>query len=198
MAMPTAFDPLVDLDGLWHTQLAERILPLPELPHAKYECADGRLFVSPTESGTNSYGEHELSHLIRDAARAAGLFVYGSVNLKFNPDRWIQPDVTILHELPETDEEDIWIPARLCTMVVEFVSPRSQKQDRINKPEICARGGIPYFMRVEIVRRLRHAKIELSVLEHGQYELIAEAISGQMLNAREPFPMSFDPRQLLP
>lgn len=37
MSMPAQFDPLVDLDGLWTTELADRYLPLPELPAARYE-----------------------------------------------------------------------------------------------------------------------------------------------------------------
>lgn len=48
MAMPATFDPLIDFDGLWTTDLAERYLPLPELPYARYQCIDGRLVVSPT------------------------------------------------------------------------------------------------------------------------------------------------------
>lgn len=55
MAMPIRFDPLVDLDGMWTTQFADRYLPLPELPDARYECIDGRLVMTPAEVGTNSY-----------------------------------------------------------------------------------------------------------------------------------------------
>lgn len=38
-----SFDPLVDLDGLWTTDLADRYLPIEGAPPAKYECADGKL-----------------------------------------------------------------------------------------------------------------------------------------------------------
>ncbi|MGC5334915.1 hypothetical protein [Micromonospora sp. DT62] len=41
MAMPMRFDPLVDLDGRWTTQFADRYLPLPELPDTRHECIDG-------------------------------------------------------------------------------------------------------------------------------------------------------------
>jgi len=50
-----AFDPLYDLAGAWTTALAERYLPLPELPRGRYECDDGRLVAAPTEASTNSY-----------------------------------------------------------------------------------------------------------------------------------------------
>ncbi|MEQ4305216.1 Uma2 family endonuclease [Plantactinospora sp. B6F1] len=198
MAMPAQFDPLVDFDGMWTTQLADRYLPLPELPTARYECIDGRLVMTPAEVGANSYGEMTLAHLLRPAAQAAGFYVYGPVNLTFELRQWIQPDVTILHALPQTDEEDKWVPVRLCTMAVEFVSPGSRKQDFVDKPKRCAEGGVPYFMRVEIVRRLRHASVEFFTLTDGAYQRTAEAVCGQRLRASEPFEIDFDPRELLP
>lgn len=198
MAMPAAFHPLVDLDGLWTTALADQFLPLPEVPVAKYECIDGRLVVSPTEVGVNSYGEIRLARLIAPAAEAAGLYVYGSVNLTRNPGTWIQPNVTVLHTLPRTDEEDKWIPVGFCTMVVEFVSKGNRRQDFVNKPQRCAEWGIPYFMRVELVRQLGHASVDLFKLRDGEYQLLAAGISGQSFETAEPFPMSFEPRQLLP
>src|SRR6266699_2453762 len=152
MAMPIAFDPLIDLDGIWTTTLADRYLPLPDLGAVKYECVNGRLVMSPTEVLSNSFGEMALGQLIGPAARTAGFYLTGPVNLTFNPGTWIQPDVTVLHALPETEYEDKWVPAGLCTMAVEFVSKGSRQQDFVNKPERCAKAGIPYFMRVVVIR----------------------------------------------
>jgi Uma2 family endonuclease len=198
VAMPASFDPLVDLDGLWTTKLADDFLPDPRMPAAKYECIDGRLIVTPTEVGVNSYGELEFAHLIKPAAKKAGFFVYGAVNLTLQPGTWIQPDVTILHEVPQSDEQDKWIPITLCTMAVEFVSPGSRRQDYVNKPQRCASGGVPYFMRVELVRRLRHASVELLKLVDGEYRPLTSAVAGQRFGTAEPFEMDFDPRDLLP
>ncbi|MPZ28073.1 MAG: Uma2 family endonuclease [Micromonosporaceae bacterium] len=197
-AMPAEFDPLIDLDGLWTTRLADDYLPDPRFPAAKYECINGRLIVSPTEVGANSWGEIKLARLVAPAAEAAGYYVYGTVNLTFHPGKWIQPDVTVLHSLPETDEEDKWVPAGLCTMAVEFVSPGSRQQDYVNKPEQCARGGVAYFMQVEIVRRTRHASVTLLKLVDGGYQAVAAAKAGQRFEAGEPFEMRFDPAELLP
>ncbi|SBT49288.1 Uma2 family endonuclease [Micromonospora auratinigra] len=198
MAMPHKFDPLYDLDGMWTTQLADRYLPLPELPNARYECIDGRLVMTPAETGTNSYAEGELLHLLKPGAKAAGYYVYGQVNLTFSPDRWIQPDLTVLHAVPETEWEDRWIPVQLCTMVVEFVSPGSRRQDFVDKPRRCAEAGVPYFMRVQLVRRLRHVEVEFLTLDDGGYVSTARAVSGQRLKLDLPFPIDFDPVELLP
>lgn len=200
MAMPVEFDPLVDLNGLWTTQLAERYLPLLDLPEAKYECIDGRLVVSPTEVNSNSRGGMKLGQLITPAAEAAGFSVSGPVNLTFGPGRWIVPDVTVLHTLPQNDEEDLWVPASYILMPVEFVS-RSQdarKRDFVDKPRRCAEAGIPYFMRIQIVRRLRSAEVELLKLVDGKYEAFAGAAGGHEFATSEPFEMRFTPRDLVP
>ncbi|GAB3855465.1 hypothetical protein GCM10029963_50290 [Micromonospora andamanensis] len=58
---------------------------------------------------------------------------------------------------------------------------------------------MPYFMRVEISRRLRHAAVELFTLgKLGRYDTLAKAVSGDRLRADEPFPIDFDPADLLP
>jgi Uma2 family endonuclease len=191
------FDPLVEFVGMWNTRLAEHYLPVPELPGAKYECVDGRLIMTPSEGLSNTYGESRLIRLLGSATDAAGLYITTTVNLAFSPGKWIQPDVTVLHELPRDDQGDIWIPSELCTMVVEFVSRSSRSRDRIDKPAICAAGGIPYFMRVEIARPLRHVEVKLHKLVDGRYEQIAIALAGQVFHAEEPFPMEFAPKDLL-
>lgn len=196
MAAP-AFDPMVDFDGVWNTRLAERYLPLPELPTARYECVDGRLFVSPAEAFSNTYGESELGALLRPAARAAGFFLANTANVAFTPDTWIQPDLVILHSPPTTPGEDKWVPVRLCTLVAEFVSPSSRSRDRIDKVDICAAGGVPYFLRVEIARQIRHVSVELLKLVDGRYEPLAAALAGQLFEAAEPFAMRFAPEDLL-
>lgn len=196
-ALLKEFDPFVDFDGLWTTRLADDYLPDPRLPAAKYECIDGRLVLSPTEAWGNSYGESGLVALIRPAARAAGLYVSGPVNLTFHPGAWIEPDITVLHTQPADEFERRWVPVRLCAMAVEFVSPSSRK-DLIDRPALCAQAGVPYFMRVELNLDLRYVSISLLKLADGAYRSLATGVGGQPFEAKEPFAMSFDPAELLP
>ncbi|MFI7283470.1 Uma2 family endonuclease [Micromonospora chersina] len=199
MAMPQRSDPLDDFDGLWTTALADRYLPPLDLPDARFECRDGRLVMTPAEAIGNSFGEIKLARLLSPAAEAAGLYVCGPINLTFDPRNWIQPDLTVLHTLPQTDLEDRWVPVRYCTMAVEFVSPASRRQDFLEKPQRCAKAGVPYFMRVEIVRRLRSVSVELySRHDRSGYRLLAKAAAGERLTADLPFPIDFDPADLLP
>ncbi|MEV4491778.1 Uma2 family endonuclease [Micromonospora coxensis] len=199
MAMPQSFDPLHDLDGQWTTTLADRHLPPRDLPHARFECLDGRLVMTPAEAGANSFGEAKLIRILGPAAEVGGLYVYGPVNLTFDPRTWIQPDITVLHTVPKTDDEDRWVPVRYCTMAVEFVSPASRHQDHLHKPRRCAEAGVPYFMRVEIVRRLRQVSVQLLALDDGSaYRKVVEARVGQRFRSELPFPIDFDPVELLP
>ncbi len=191
------FDPLVEFAGMWNTRLAERYLPIPELPGAKYECVDGRLIMTPGEGFSNTYGEGELLALLRPAARAAGLYVATTANLTFLPDRWLQPDLAILQTPPRTPHEDTWVPAELCTMVVAFTSPSNRVSRRVDKPHVYATGGVPYFMQVEIARQVRHVSVELRKLVDGRYERIAAALAGQLFESKEPFPIRFAPEELL-
>jgi Uma2 family endonuclease len=191
------FDPLVEFVGMWNTRLAERYLPIPELPGAKYECVDGRLSVTPSEAFSNAYGESRLVRLLGEAAEPSGLIVTTTLNLAFTPDTWIQPDVAVLHTPPRDEHEEVWVPAELCTMAVEFVSPSSRKRDRIDKPDLCASAGIPYFMRIEIVRKLRHVEVKLYKLDDGTYRQIEGALAGAEFKADEPFPIQFAPEDLL-
>jgi Uma2 family endonuclease len=191
------FDPLVEFVGMWNTRLAERYLPIPELPGAKYECVDGRLFVTPSKAFSNTYGETRLARLLGPAADAAGLYITSTVNLIVHPEKWIQPDLTVLHTPPRDDDEDKWVPAELCTMVVEFVSPSSRRRDRIDKPAICAAAGVPYFMHVEMVRKLHHVSVTLYKLDDGNYRQIEGALAGAEFKADEPFPIQFAPEDLL-
>ena len=52
-------------------------------------------------------------------------------------------------------------------------------------------------MRIELVRRIGHAHVELHKLVDKAYSPIQAAIAGQRFTADTPFDMDFDPRELL-
>jgi Uma2 family endonuclease len=193
------FDPLREFFGMWNTKLAERYLPLPELPSARYECVNGSLIVSPYERSANSRAAYKLGRYFDEPAHAAGFIVFGSINLTFSPGRWIEPDVTVLHRVPDNDEDDLWVPAQYCTLPVEIISRSSRRRDRIDKPALCAQVGIPFFMQIEVVRRL--GQVTVTLLELGgdrRYETVAQAANGQRFEMKAPFECAFDPADLLP
>ncbi|AHI00227.1 hypothetical protein GCM10010174_83340 [Kutzneria viridogrisea] len=193
MSLAVTFDPITDLAGLWTTDLAERYLPDPGLPPAKYECVDGKLVVSPYEAGPNVYAADEMRGLLKPAARAAGLRIYTTVNLRMTPQRWIQPDLTVMRSpIP-----DVWADAGDAVLVGEFVSPSSVTRDRVDKPLLCAQAGIPFYLHGEVSLRTRTATLRFFRLVDGEYEQVALAHTGDLFEITEPFPVSFDPVALL-
>ncbi|WP_246843410.1 Uma2 family endonuclease [Allokutzneria sp. NRRL B-24872] len=188
-----SFDPLVEFAGVWTTDLAERYLPLPDAPPMKYECLDGNLIMSPREAGPNGYAMLELGALMRGPARDAGYRVYPAVNLRFDRDRWIEPDLTVLLE----PCPDVWVENMNVLLVGECISPSSKRRDRLDKPAMCAEAGIPYYLLCQADLRQRFVSLELSRLEDGEYQVIAEAVSGKQFETDAPFALSFDPIELL-
>ena len=189
-----AFDPLVDLDGLWTPELAERYLPIPGMPPAKYECLDGKLIVSPYEGTANAYAADELRHILRNPARSAGYTAYTTVNVVIDQQRWIEPDLAVLRK---PGHGKVWVPSANVVLVGECVSFSSRKNDRVDKPTRCAEAGIPYFMRVEVSYPKQRVEVELLRLEDGEYQVLAKALDGQRFETELPFPVSFDPAELL-
>jgi Uma2 family endonuclease len=186
------FDPLIDLDGLWTVELAQRYLPIDGMPPTRYEAAEGRLRMSPREGSANSWATAELIGILRPCARAAGHAVYSALNVRTALSGWIEPDVVILQQ---PVRQQTWIEAEQVLCPVEVISPSSYHRDRIDKPAICAALGIPYYMHIEI--RSEDVLIELLRLAGGKYVRHAHALAGQTFETTEPFPFSFDPAELL-
>ncbi|BBX97987.1 Uma2 family endonuclease [Mycobacterium lacus] len=190
--IPRPFDPLIDLDGLWTVELAARYLPIDGMPPVRYEAEEGRLVMSPREGSANSWAAVRLVFELDAGARAAGYAVYSALNLRTDPKGWIEPDLIIL-KTPVRDQT--WFEHDQVLCPVEIVSRSSRRRDRIDKPATCARLGIPYFMRVEILRD--ESLVEMLRLDGDRYVAHAKALSGQTFEITEPFAASFDPQVLL-
>ncbi|SCG55885.1 Uma2 family endonuclease [Micromonospora halophytica] len=212
MLLTRGVEPVPDLDGRWTIQRAERHLRVGELAGARHECVDGRLMVRPFPPATESIAMAGLASAFVPAAEATGRHVFGRVNLTFSPTCWIQPDVTVLHTLPASDEEERWVPAALCTMAVEFVrrgapparrgagpQPAEDRVDRVDRRRRCAEAGVPWFLRVALDRRPHRMTAELfRRTDGGGWAPAARAVGGQRLRVRAPFPIDFAPARLLP
>ncbi|MFD7155395.1 Uma2 family endonuclease [Kribbella sp. NPDC059898] len=187
-----SFDPLVDLDGLWTIELARRYLPIDGMAPARYEATDGRLAISRREGSELGWAAPALLWHLAPKASAAGHALYLGLNVRTEPTGWIEPDLVLLHQ---PVRQQTWIEAEQVLCPIEIISPSSFHRDRIDKPAVCAALGIPYYMHVEI--RPNDVLIELLRLAGGEYVLEAQARSGQLFTADEPFAFSFDPADLL-
>ncbi|MDA3646150.1 hypothetical protein LZ318_29660 [Saccharopolyspora indica] len=68
----TPFDPLAAFAGSWTTKLAERYLPVPDAPPAKYECLDGTLILTPHGGVDVPFARWTLGKLLEAAAAERG------------------------------------------------------------------------------------------------------------------------------
>jgi Uma2 family endonuclease len=186
------FDPLMDLDGLWTVELAQRYLPIEGMPPARYEAVAGRLRMSPREGSANSWAALRLAFQLDAPARTAGHAVYSALNVRTGLSGWIEPDLVVLRQ---PVRQQTWIEAEQVLCPIEIISPSSYHRDRIDKPAVCAQLGIPYYMHVEIYSD--DVQIELFRLAGGRYLKHAEAKARQILETAEPFAFSFDPAELL-
>jgi hypothetical protein len=76
------------------------------------------------------------------------------------------------------------------------MSPNHKRRDRIERPDVYARSGVPYFMRVEF--RGEDPVIFLHELTGKQeYRPIAVAAAGTRFAMREPFSFDTDPADLV-
>jgi Putative restriction endonuclease len=191
------FNPLVEFAGMWNMRLAEDFRAFLGARFGKWECIHGRLVVAPpTEASNNSWGEAQLAGLLGSSARRGGFFVYLSLNMAFDPDTWLQPDLNVLHRVPAVGDRKTWVPADHFTMPIEFVSVSTKHRDEHGKPQLLASAGVPYYMIVEIDPMERTVAVTQLKLSDGRYREIARATEG-VFTMVEPFEVSFDVAELL-
>lgn len=78
--------------------------------------------------------------------------------------------------------------------VVEIVSPSTHPQDRIIKPQLYADTGIPVYLRVELEPK---PHVIVSELGRKRYAQTMTVTAGERTTIRCPFPMAFDPAELI-
>jgi Uma2 family endonuclease len=81
-------------------------------------------------------------------------------------------------------------------LAAEIVSAHNHQRDYRDKPRIYAEAAIPTFLRIELTGAAP-PHVEVFRLSGGAYTLVAKASAGQTLDLAEPFPVTFDPGQLL-
>lgn len=188
------FDPLIDLDGLWTPELAERYLPISGVPPAKYECLDGKLIMRPREGSAATFAVSELGQRMKPAASSNGHHFYLAVNLLLGVQKWIEPDFAVL---TRSGRGRVWIPPEDVLLVGECMSPAGRRNDRTRRPAQCSEANIPYFMRLEVNYADAQVDVELLRLEGSRYRPQARGSDVESFETDLPFPLAFDPAELL-
>ncbi|MER7280879.1 Uma2 family endonuclease [Dactylosporangium sp. NPDC000244] len=116
-----------------------------DLEDMRRELHDGVLLGFPPPSVGHQRVERDLllhlSHGQMEAIPGIGI-VIDDANYRI-------PDISVLRPGAEVDESANEQAAAIVQIVVEIVSPTSADTDRVVKPKVYARAGIPEYWRVE-------------------------------------------------
>jgi Uma2 family endonuclease len=123
----------------WTADALER---LPE--EFRYEVTEGKLVIGPAaKTPWHSKTQMRLCNLLR----ARGRLAYREQGVVIGPGEICTCDVGVFRGPPS--EDAAYHPAREFDLVIEVVSPDSQRADREVKPGRYAAGGIHEYWRVE-------------------------------------------------
>jgi hypothetical protein len=177
--------PVLDREDPW-TELSYLDLPASD---GRVELADGALIVGP---GTTIERGRAVQH-VRDAVARVlpdGLRVLGPMPVRLGPDCVLVPDLIITRVAADGDvgDPDV-LDADDALMVLEVVGPEHGAVDRMFKPQLYARSGIPYSVLVD--HKAPYAAA--SMLIGGRYHEYARTDDGAVLHIEEPFRLDVDP-----
>lgn len=171
----------------------EDLIGLPDNTH-RYELLEGTLLVNPPPSGPHQLVSLALASALR-AEVIPGLVVIEAMGVRLPDDTVFIPDVLVATRDVVVANRSGILDAAAVALVAEIVSPGSRTTDRVTKPAVYARAGIPSFWRVG----LEHGPAIVAYrLEQGRYVETASARPGERLVVDEPFPVSIDPADLEP
>lgn len=113
----------------------------------RVELHHGRFVVSAAPKPRHQRIADRLRTLLDAAVAPRGLEALTAIGVRVARDVAYIPDVTIT--TPVADEVTS-VGAGEATLVIEVVSPGSQRMDRVEKPAALATAGIPRYWRIEL------------------------------------------------
>lgn len=111
------------------------------------ELLDGVMLVAPARSALHQFLAAALTMSLH-ASGPRSAAVTQSVEVRMSDRLSFIPDVVVLSADAAKRKPRPFAPHEVL-LVVEIVSPASQAMDRITKPVLYAKAGIPYFWRIE-------------------------------------------------
>jgi Uma2 family endonuclease len=112
------------------------------------ELLDGVLLVSPSPSSVHQVIAGRLLVALEQTC-PEHLFVSQANDVQISPRRLFIPDVLVTTFEAASRRDGKYAPAEVL-LAVEIVSPSSQSMDRVMKPALYAKAGIPFYWMIEI------------------------------------------------
>jgi len=208
--------PVFDHEGPW-TEDAYLALPHDVLPRdGRVELVEGTLIIGPGTSADRARVVSRIRAALEEVL-PDGLRVIGPVPLRLGPDCMLVPDLVVtrapdgsadgpasdgllLEATEPTSERHALrstgsgahgpelLDAADALMVVEVVGREHGVTDRSFKPQLYARGRIPYSLLVD-----HHGPFAVAdMIIGGRYHEYARAAAGEALSVEEPFLIEID------
>jgi Uma2 family endonuclease len=157
--------------------------------HIRLELTDGALTVSPSPSSLHQAVAILLGARLMTLAPDE-LAVTQAVEIRFTRRLTRIPDLLVV----ESDQPARhWFAPAEVLLAVEIESPGSHAEDRLTKPAIYARYGIPHYWRVEL------DPIRVRLYRLGDGDTYVETATGdERLVTDAPFPVDVALTDLLP
>jgi Uma2 family endonuclease len=112
------------------------------------ELLDGVILVSPSPSSVHQVIAMRLGVALEQTC-PDHLFVSQANDVRINPRRLFIPDVLVT-TFEAAQRRSGAFAAEEIVLAVEIVSPSSQSMDRVMKPALYAKAGIPFYWMIEI------------------------------------------------
>lgn len=181
------------------TWTLDDLVRLPDDGH-RYEIIDGSLLMSPAPSKRHQGAAYRLANVLR-AAATPDVEVAESVAVDLGTavsDLGVQvpvPDIVVADAASYWDERHGLCPQDLL-LVVEIVSPGASGRDRVWKPALYARSGIPAFWRVELDGP-GAPLVVVHALDGGVYREVVTVRAGETATVGVPYRMELRPAELV-
>ena len=119
----------------------------------RYEVLDGVLLVTPQARLAHQHVAALLSHALADYCRKYAIGIVVGPGAVLWDDNELQPDVQVIPISAEQARTAEWETAPLPILVVEILSPGSERHDRYKKRDAYMALGIPEYWIVDITAR---------------------------------------------
>lgn len=117
-------------------------------PGRRIELHQGRFVVNGAPASKHQRAGDRLARLLDDAVAAKGMEAITAVGVRVSEGIGYIPDVVVTTEFVDT----VSVEVSKVALVVEIVSPSTEKSDRLEKPAAFAAAGLPAYWRVELDR----------------------------------------------
>lgn len=155
----------------------------------RYELTDGALTIHPGSSSLHQAVAMLLFARL-DALALPDVAVTQAVEIRFGRRLTRIPDLLVVRS---AEPERHWFAPAEVLLAVEIESPGSHTEDRVTKPALYARHGIPHYWRIEL------GPLRARVHRLGDGDVYRETAGGEeRLVAAEPFPVDLPLADLLP